>query len=388
VVISDNIKILIIFALKTVRSLAEPLKNIYNSSFIQKYASVLSTCLNCEATDIEKMAQTGDWDKASLKERMNLLAVETDNLLKGAWTQKFTTLRNIVEELRSRGVRDQNLEYIFLADIVAKGAGETDLDTAFEEMEYMTQFVSFEFAGRYLLRDQQDQMMSQMLKWATHSHENVRRYASEGCRPKLPWGIRLNSLVDDPSPILPVLELLKNDDSLYVRKSVANNLNDISWSHPDLVMDLCAEWKGYSSHTDWIVKRALRTLLKNGNKRALNIVGLNTNARIDILDFQLEKEMVRMNDYLHFNIQLKNLENEATEVRLEYAVYFLRKNGRHNKKIFKISDLTLSPQDSARWSKKHAFGHLTTRQHYTGQHYISLVVNGQESPKLPFALVH
>ena len=368
--------------------MAEPLKNIYNFSFIQMYASVLDACLHCGTTSIEEMERTEEWARASLKERMNILALETEKLLSGSWVQKFRTIRNVVKELRSRGVRDQNLEYIFLADIVAKGAADHHLESVFEEIEYMTQFVSFEFAGRILLRDHQDQMMVQMLKWASHDHENVRRYASEGCRPKLPWGIRLNSLVEDPTPILPVLEILKNDESLYVRKSVANNLNDISWSHPDLVLDLCEKWAGHSLKTDWIVKRALRTLLKSGNERALSIIGLNTQARINILDFQLEKEVVSMHEYLYFNIELNSFEKEPSDVRLEYAVYFLRKNGRHNKKIFKISDLNLPPRGSARLRKKHAFGQLTTRQHYTGQHYISLVVNGHESGKLSFELVH
>jgi 3-methyladenine DNA glycosylase AlkC len=87
-------------------------------------------------------------------------------------------------------------------------------------------------------------------------NHDVRRLASEGCRPRLPWAMALPQFRKDPSPALPILEKLKNDESDYVRKSVANNLNEISKDHPQLVLDICERWYGQTANTDWLVKHA------------------------------------------------------------------------------------------------------------------------------------
>lgn len=367
--------------------MAELLKNIYHQDFIKTYSSVLNECLNMSSSDIEKLASTDDWYNAALKERMNMLAAVTEKLLPDTWIDKFSALRSVVDKLRQWGVKDQNLEYIFLADIVCREVTEVRLEKVFEEMEVMTQFVSFEFAVRPLIVEFQDRILSQMFIWASHKNENVRRLATEGCRPRLPWGIRLHTLMHHPEPVLPILEKLKNDASLYVRKSVANHLNDISWSHPELVLQICDTWSGMSKNTDWIVRNGLRTLLKKGHKRALDIIGVDVGAHFDVSGFQLATHTVRMQESLVFAFELKNLNRSDTLYRVEYIIYFIRKNGQYNKKVFKISELTLSPLETIQLSKKHAFASLTTRQHYVGQHYVSLVINGQEGQKWSFNIV-
>ena len=105
-----------------------------------------------------------------------------------------------------------------------------------------------------------------MLKWSKHKDPRVRRLASEGCRPRLPWAMALPDFKRDPSKILPILEQLKADSDVWVRKSVANNLNDISKDNPELAISIFKKWLGGNKETDWIVKHAARTLLKQGNK--------------------------------------------------------------------------------------------------------------------------
>lgn len=148
----------------------------------------------------------------------------------------------------------------FPAYVELYGQDEENWDISMAALARYTPYASAEFAVRSFIINNEERMMAQMAIWAKNDNEHIRRLASEGCRPKLPWGQALTSFQKDPTPILPILEQLKDDPSLYVRKSVANNLNDISKTHPDLVIRLAKQWQGKNKETDWIVKHACRTL--------------------------------------------------------------------------------------------------------------------------------
>lgn len=206
----------------------EPLKYIYSAAFLSLYSDALDTVLQEFNRKSFLSAFAGEpWEKLELKQRIGWLAEQTDRELPKDFKGKTEMIFNLIDFLRSKGVRDQNFEFIFLCDIIAKH-GLNDLPTSLKVIEKITPFTSFEFAGRIFFQHFPEEMMAQMLRWAEHSDPNVRRYASEGCRPRLPWGMQLKSFVNNPRPIFPVLEKLMNDSSEYVRKSVANNLNDIS----------------------------------------------------------------------------------------------------------------------------------------------------------------
>ncbi|MCZ2128627.1 MAG: DNA alkylation repair protein [Anaerolineales bacterium] len=138
--------------------------------------------------------------------------------------------------------------------------------------ELTTRFTS-EFAIRTFLIQQQDRTLSQVTKWVSDPNPHVRRLCSEGTRPKLPWGKHIPSFIKNPEPTLHILELLKNDKSLYVRRSVANHLGDIAKNHPDLVFSMCERWlqSGASSELQWVVRHAVRHPVKLGNPRAIKI---------------------------------------------------------------------------------------------------------------------
>ena len=120
--------------------------------------------------------------------------------------------------------------------------GLEDWDVSLPALEWFTQYSTSEYAVRPFIQQAPDIMIEQMMKWSFHHNHHVRRLASEGIRPRLPWGIALQQFKVDPTPIIPILTNLKEDESLYVRKSVANNLNDISKDHPAIVLDLAKEW--------------------------------------------------------------------------------------------------------------------------------------------------
>ena len=228
-------------------------------------------------------------------------------------------------------------------------------------------------------------MMQQMEAWAGHENEHVRRLASEGCRPQLPWGQALTSFKTDPSPVLRILEQLKADPSLYVRKSVANNLNDISKTHPDLVAKVAKDWYGNNLYTDWIVKHGCRTLLKKGDRDVLGIFGFADTACVTVNGFALGAASVVIGESMTFSFQIAA--KKATKVRLGYGIDYVKANGKRNRRIFQISELSFKENGNKTYIRTHSFADVSTRKHYPGTHSITLIVNGAERGTLDFEVL-
>jgi 3-methyladenine DNA glycosylase AlkC len=248
-----------------------------------------------------------------------------------------------------------------------------------------TVYGSSEFAVRpYLARDP-ERAMAYVRAWAEDENEHVRRLASEGCRPQLPWAMDLPAFREDPGLIVPVLEVLKDDPSEYVRKSVANNLNSISKDHPDLVLDICERWYGHSRERDRIVKHACRTMLKTGNRRALILFGFSDPTHLYVENLTLDREMVRIGDSLQFTFDLCVEEEGPCKVRLELGVFYRKARGNLSRKIFQMGEVTYGPgRHTVR--RGHSFQDRSTRTHYPGEHQLSIVVNGVEKARTSFQL--
>ena len=118
----------------------------------------------------------------------------------------------------------------------------------------------------------QERTLERLKAWTKDPDVHVRRLCSEGTRPRLPWAIRIPAFIKDPGPVLPILEALKDDSQLYVRRSVANHLGDIAKDHPDLVFGICERWlEGASADRRWIIRHALRHPAKKGIQAALRL---------------------------------------------------------------------------------------------------------------------
>ena len=366
--------------------MAELLKHIYNTSFFESYSDVLSDIIpGFDNRSFKASFTTPHWETLELKQRMAYLAHITDKLLPEPYPEKAETILLLIDALRKRGVRDQNLEYIFLADIIADH-GLDDLKTPIYAIEHITQFTSFEFAGRPFFIRYPAEMMEQMLIWASHPNANVRRYASEGCRPRLPCGLQLKSFVADPSPIIPILEVLADDPSEYVRKSVANNLNDISKDHPHMVINFIRKWQGTNDKTDKMLRQAARTLLKSGHQEVLSLFGNHQHIRFELSDFSISKESLQIGDDFTFHFELYNADNHPAAFRVEYIIRYKKANRQHSRKIFKIADKSLLSNEKVVFNRRHRFADLTTRKHYPGLHQIAIVINGKEEYPIDFKL--
>jgi hypothetical protein len=189
----------------------------------------------------------------------------------------------------------------------------------------------------------------------------------------------------NPAPILPVLELLKDDPSEDVRRSVANNLNDISKDNPEVTLDICEKWQGQNKNVDAIIKHACRTMLKAGNKRAMILFGFGDPSHMKVDNFKTDKETIAIGQDIRFSFDLMINENKKCKVRLEYAVYYMKANGKLSKKVFKITENTYKPGKHS-FSRKQTFADMSTRKHYPGEHRISIIINGEEKAKISFQL--
>ena len=332
--------------------MAEVLKAMYNKEFLQSFGDkVRAVHATFNTENFVETAMDKTWDGLALMARMSRI---TENLRKYLPIQ-YVEVLNVLFAIDETCI---GFPYLFFPSFVAAyGQEEEHWALSMRALERFTQRSSSEFAIRaFLLRDP-ERVMSQMTIWSKHQNEHVRRLASEGCRPRLPWGVGLPMFKRDPTPVLPILEQLKADPSLYVRKSVANNLNDIAKDHPSVVLETARRWKGIYPNSDWIVRQGCRTLIRKSNPEAMELFGyenptdmasLTTSASLSVLP-----SSPAIGESCELQYELCIRDGKPTHLRIEYGIDFVN---------------------------------LTTRRHYPGKHRIALLVNGQEVAYTVFKL--
>jgi 3-methyladenine DNA glycosylase AlkC len=296
----------------------------------------------------------------------------------------FQQILKTIETLIADGV-GENFEYMFFPDYI-EIYGIEEFETSMLALEKITGFASAKFAVRPFIVRYGDRMMRQMIQWSFSPEAKVRRLASEGSRPRLPWAMALSDLKNDPSPALPILENLKNDKNEVVRRSVANHINDICKDNPEIAVRIAKKWFGSTTATDALVKHGVRTLLKAGHPLILKLLGLSSTGLV-LKHYALHQTRIQMGERLSFSFNVDNQIKAEKTLRLEYAIYLLKQNNSHSKKVFKISERTIGGKENIDVSKNHHFKHISTRVYYSGVHYVSVILNGKEFDRLPFTLV-
>lgn len=244
--------------------MAEPFKNMYNEQFLNRFTKDLKVVIpDLDARGFISQVIDDDWENRELKQRVAHITTILKKFLPADYKDaiaKILELLEYVERTHSDySVIDDTkfgltLEYGAILDNYVDQYGLDDYETSIKAIEKITQFTSCEFVTHPFIVKYPNEMMAQMLVWSRHEHWGVRRLASEGCRPRLPWAMAIPDLKQDPSPIIPILENLKNDPAKSVRLSVANNLNDIAKDNPQTVIDLAKKWHGKSKEVDWVIK--------------------------------------------------------------------------------------------------------------------------------------
>jgi 3-methyladenine DNA glycosylase AlkC len=322
-----------------------------------------------------------DWPARALKQRVRHITVVLHDLLPEDYRAALDILRRVMP------VMEGLVQWVF-TDYV-EFYGLDDWQASIPALEEFTQRMSAEFAIRPFIVRYPERTMAQMLAWAGHESAEVRRLASEGCRPRLPWGIRLHALVADPSPILPILERLKNDESESVRRSVANNLNDISKDHPDLVLDLLRRWQADATdEVRWITGHALRTLVKQGHPEALALLGYPSDAEIALHNLVVEPLSIQVGDKVTLSFDIESLADEPLNLMIDYVVYHMRANGTLSPKVFKLAKKTIQPGEVLHLERRHSFAPVTTRKYYPGEQAIEPKINGKLCGRAQFVLRH
>ncbi len=259
-------------------------------------------------------------------------------------------------------------------------------ETALKTLAQLTSLFSAEFAIRPFIEQHYELTFKYLHNWCDSEDFHQRRLASEGTRPRLPWGQQLPQFIIDPQPILPLLEKLKADPEDYVRRSVANNLNDISKDHPQTVLSTCQRWLTDScKETQWVVRHATRTLVKRDVPEVYALLGYTEKPQLEI-KLTLDSDVLKLGEEQTFQIQLTSTAKKPQKLLIDYAIYFMKANGQQSAKVFKLKTLELGKGEWVTLEKTHRFVPLSTRRYYSGEHKIEVKINGLSFGKEAFQL--
>ncbi|WP_322925256.1 DNA alkylation repair protein [Paenibacillus campi] len=354
----------------------ETFKERYSDTFLQRFAGIVQR--HTAALDeqrFDELVHRDGWEELAFKQRIRRIS----EALTGALQLSFAELSELLIAMapECRGV-----EYLFFPDCIELN-GLTQPELSMNALEKLTAYSSSEFAVRPFIVQDMEGMLAQMRMWALHKDEHVRRLASEGFRPRLPWSFQLRSFVADPEPTLAVLELLKRDPSLYVRKSVANHLNDIAKDHPERIVAVAQSWYGQHADTDWIVKHGCRTLLKQDHPAMMELFGYLPSEHIRLSDLQISRTTVPIGEEVELSFVLHNEAATVQNVRIDYEMQFMKANGQQAPKRFRWVSRNFAHGRHV-MRKKHSFKLITTRVYYPGLHHVHLYVNGVQMGEVSF----
>jgi len=359
----------------------EPFKNWFNEALYRQIAEELAA-IEPKLDKKKFLALTIEGlNQRELMDRVRQIAIAVEASLPGSYREKLAVLCQEVPRLKHAFVSVSFCNFVSCY-------GLDDFDHSMDALRFLTPFGSAEFAVRPFIQRDPVRALALMQKWANDKNEHVRRLASEGSRPRLPWGLRLSAIVAKPDLTAPILETLKADPALYVRKSIANHLNDITKDHPDWVLDRVETWDRSNAGTAWIIRHALRTLVKKGHPRALALLGVNTTAaaQVQVRKFTLSPTKLILGDKFELTAELTSKHKKPLPLVIDYVIHYARVGGKTSAKVFKWSEATLQPGEPLVLTKRQTIRDFTTRKHHPGRHRVELLINGQRLAETSFQL--
>jgi 3-methyladenine DNA glycosylase AlkC len=264
--------------------------------------------------------------------------------------------------------------------------GLDEPERALQVLHGLTQRFTAEFAIRPFIVRHPDLVFATLRRWCSDDSAHVRRLVSEGSRPRLPWGLQLRQLIADPSPTLPLLEALQDDPSEYVRRSVANHLNDIAKDHPALVVDwLRRHLPDAGTERRALLRRASRTLVKQGHAPALQAWGVGGAFKGEAT-LLVRPKRVKLGESVTITLRLVSTAARAQTLAIDYAVHHVKANGSSSPKVFKGWQLILAPRTGITLARSHSMRLVTTRRYHAGHHVVHVQVNGRVVAEAGFDL--
>ncbi|MDW3212738.1 MAG: hypothetical protein R8G01_01995 [Ilumatobacteraceae bacterium] len=248
---------------------------------------------------------------------------------------------------------------------------------ALAAMEHVTQRMSCEFAVRPFLRDHYDETYRTLAEFTDHPDERVRRLPSEGTRPRLPWGMKVQRLVDDPRPGLALLHRLRHDPSETVRRSVANHLNDVAKDRPELVVETVADWMGEPETDRRMVAHGLRTLVKRGDPGALSVLGFTTEPEVEVERFDVTPAAIEMGARITLAADLRSTSAGPQRLVVDFVIHHVNASGATSPKVFKWTTVELGAGERRSLGKRRLIRQASTRTYRAGTHRVELQVAGR-----------
>jgi 3-methyladenine DNA glycosylase AlkC len=371
----------------------EPFKNKISPDLVRCIAGHLEKHLKDFDRGAYETEILVELEKLELKQRARHIADVTGRYLPVDLDERYAVLEAILHPVADtevdrasdeRGIRGWGMMPL---GMLVTDSGLGDYEKSFALLKEMTKRATAEFEVRPFLDENQDQALSIMAAWVTDPSVHVRRLVSEGTRPRLPWGMRLKKLCEDPTPTLPLLEALKDDPEEYVRRSVANHLNDIAKDHPDVVAEIAERWlKGADKKREKLVRHACRSLVKQGHAPTLRAFGLNP-PEISVTGPQISESEVLFGNGVDFIVEIQSESSTPQELVLDYLIHFKKANGSLSPKVFKWTKMSLQAGEKLRLQRKHPIKPITTRTYYEGTQAVGLRINGKDYGYSEFALL-
>ncbi|ALO45515.1 hypothetical protein [Pseudohongiella spirulinae] len=371
--------------------MAEPLKNLYGPDIPQRIADMISSIHPRFSAQKFLDFVLPDYESLELMPRGWHMADGLKHALPDNYEQAVDILleslpppRPPEAERSATADREGNTMAPFLfmphTFFVAR-YGLQHHDASMRAQYELTQRFTAEFSIRPFLQYHQQATLKTLQSWIDDPSEHVRRLISEGTRPRLPWASRLPAFQKDPQPVLELLDQLKDDRSLYVRRSVANNLNDIGKDNPEVMLLTARRWlENASPDREWIVRHALRVAIKNAEPTALALMGYGAHPEVAVSNISIRPAQIRTGDEVEFSAIIKSTSDQQQPLLIDYKVHFVKANGGTSEKVFKLTRLDLEAHTEMPIAKKISFKPINTRRHYPGRHHVDLLINGQVFP--------
>lgn len=361
--------------------MAEPLKHFFSRALVERISDSISAVLpTFNRRDFVRDAARGLEDLELMARGRHLAEVMRAHLPADYEEAVGVIVKSLGPEHATDELEGVGMGPFFYLPHVTFVAlyGVDHFDVSMRAQHELTRRFTCEFTIRPFLEKHPDKTLATLVRWSKDPSAHVRRLVSEGTRPRLPWAPRVRWIEKEPERVLSLLETLKDDPASAVRRSVANHLNDLYKGHPTLTCDIAERWlDGASAERRALVKHALRSAVKRGDRRALALLGYGKAPKIRIENIRFEPKRVRVGDSTRITFSLASTASRAQSLSVDLAVHFVKSRGQANAKVFKVAVLSLGPGEVAEVSKKISLAVHTTRKPNPGKHAVEALVNGE-----------
>ena len=369
--------------------MAEALKNQFGADVPRTIAAMVRAVYPAFKAEAFVRSALDGYEALELMQRGQKIAQALHQYLPADYARATAILLDSLDQAHDRDMGQSLGSFLYLPHtqfVATYGLGH--FEVSMRALHALTQRFTAEFSIRPFLAQHQEATLRQLRLWATDPSAHVRRLVSEGTRPRLPWAPHLRSFQKDPTPVLALLELLKDDPELYVRRSVANNLNDIGKDHPELLADTARRWLQHASaERKWIVSHALRSAVKRGEAGALQVLGFGEAATVLIRKARITPQRAVSGSAVGISFDVHNPHSTPQRVLVDCRVHYVKANGQSSAKVFKLKTLDLAGGETAPLRKHLSLAEMTTRKHYPGVHRVDVLLNGRPLPLGSFEVV-